>query len=665
MPGFVRRYGFIPDNATIMQIEGVVIIDLPPPGSIAGVGTGVVCVVGEFSNMSSSVTVDSAGSITTNPQPTEIFSSTDLLAKVGGFDERLGDFGGDMGNGFVEVRNKLFSRLICAPVDLVVPASGPQGAIRIWRQLPTNQSVTVAQPIVPLAPAAVSPSRQFVNGVNRCRLASTVQFTDAPAYLSGVDGATTTAASGPTQVLTCASKAFTSAPIVAVGDIVVLGVIGGAAFLGSNANTYRVTATTATTLTLQMLDGTNFVLTTGTLQPYRVHVAATADSAGSVAAAALAANTGYAVLARPLDATIAPAFALTPSVVPTAGTATTWDSLSGLAGKTHPTVALTYDANVHAANPASNATLSARYTAAIAALLSDSYPARDINMVVSARKDSTTRTTLKTHVLLAATQGLTRRAQVSPAVDQLTLSTVLGDADPGVGANRSDRIDYSWPAVRTSIPEAVGYVLATSDGKTTVDGILDVTGDTWLASVESNLPPERNPGQSQAPVPAVLSPVIAFARGTPALGLAEYTALRAAGVCGLRFDRKTGPGFQSGVTTSLVTGEKNILRRRMADYIQDSLSGTLIDFCKLPMSQSLQDTIVSEIVAFLSTLQSPDQPSASRITDFSVDPKSGNTPTSLALGIFVVVVSVQLTPTADFIVLQTNIGESVEIRQAA
>lgn len=664
MPGFVRRFGYIPDNATIMQIEGVVIVDLPPPGNIAGVGTGVVCVVGEFSNMQYAVTVSSTGSITTNPRPVEVYSSSDMLGKVGGWDELLGQFGTDMGNGFVEIRNKLFSRLVIAPVDLVVPASGPQGAIRIWRQLPTNQSATVAQPIVPLAPAAVGPSRQFAASSARLRLASTVQFSDAAAFVSGTDGATTTAASAATQDLTCAGAAFTTSPAVVVGDAVVLGVIGGAGVLGGNADTYRVTAVAATVLTLEKLDGSNFVLTTGTLQPWRVHRAATMDSAGTVAAA-LATNTGYSVVSRPLDSTIAAATAIAPSIVPTAGTATTWDPLSGLTGKTHPTVALTYDANVHASNPASNSTLSARYTAAIAALNSDQSPARDINMLVAARKNSTIRTALKTHVLTASQNGLTRRTQISPAVNQVTLSTVLADADPGVGANRSDRVDYAWPGIRTYIPEAVGFTITTSDAKTTTDGILDVTADTWLASVESNLPPERNPGQAQPPVPTVLASVLAFSRGTPTLGLAEYTAMRAAGICGMRFDRKTGPGFQSGITTSLVTGEKNILRRRMADYIQDSLSDRLTELCKLPMSQSLQDTIVGEITAFLLELQSPDQPSASRITDFSVDAKSGNTPASTALGIFVVVVSVRLTPTADFIVLQTNIGESVEILQAA
>lgn len=664
MSGFIRRFGYVPDNATIMQIEGVVIVDLPPPGSIQGVNTGVVCVAGEFANMQYAVSIDSSGNVTSNPQPVEIFSSLDLLNKVGGWDEYLGAFGATMGSGFVEIRNKLFSRLVCIPVDLVTPAAGTTGAIRIWRQLPTNQSDLIAQPIVPVAPAAVSVSRQFVAGASRCRLASQVTFSSAVAIASGVDGATTTAASAVTQTFTSAGASFVTAG-VQVGDALVLGVIGGAGALGTNANTYRVTAVTATTLTVQMLDGSSFVLTTGTAQPYRVHPASTFDSAGSVAHAALATPAGYNVLARPLDATIAAAASLTPSIVPTAGSATSWDPLSGLAGITHPTVALTYDANVHAPNAAANSTIDARYQSAIDALLSDAYPARDINMVVAARKTSTVRAKLKSHVLSAALTGLTRRTQISPAVNQLTLSTVIGDADPGVGANRSDRVDYAWPAVRTSIPEAVGFTIATSDGKTTTDGILDVTADTWLASVESNLSPNLNPAQSQPPVPTVLAPVLAFARGTPNLGLAEYTTLRTYGVCGMRFDRVSGPGFQSGVTTSLVSGEKNIMRRRMADYIQDSLAQRLNQLCKLPMTQDLQDTIVGEISAFLLELQSPNQPSASKITDYAIDSKGGNTPESLALGIFVVLVSVKLTPTADFIVLNTAIGESVEIRQAA
>ena len=47
MAGFVRRFSYVPGLDVIGQIEGVVIVDLPPPGAITGQNTGVVGLVGE------------------------------------------------------------------------------------------------------------------------------------------------------------------------------------------------------------------------------------------------------------------------------------------------------------------------------------------------------------------------------------------------------------------------------------------------------------------------------------------------------------------------------------------------------------------------------------------------------------------------------------------
>lgn len=661
MAGFIRRYGFFPGTEVITQIEGVVIVDLPPPGSIQGVQTGTVCVVGEFQNAQYAVSVNSSGVASANYQPVEIFSGQDLLDKVGGFDERIGQFGNAMGNGFVEVRNKRFPRLVVVPIDNITPAAGTQGTLRVWRDLPTNTSASAATPAVPMSPAQVQAGRQFGAGGVNCRMASVVNFSDDAAIASGTDGAVTAAgAPALTQSIDMASADFITAG-VAEGDILVLGVIGAAGAQGANARTYRIVSVTdLNTLVVQRLDGATFDWTSGTGLAWRVHPRATADSS-SAEGHQFNEGAGYTVLARPLTATIAAGTLVTPTVVPTAATATTWDPLSGLGGAIHPSTALTYDADVHAANAANSALMDTRYQTAIDATLNDEYPSRDINIIVSARKSSTIRNKLRSNVLVASERGLTRRTILSPQVNQATLATVLGSGDPGVGANRSDRCDYSWPGVRTSIPEAVGFSLATSDAKTTDDGILDVTADTWLASVEANLPPERNPGQAAPPVPSLMAPVLAFARGMPKLGMPEYTQLRAAGVCAPRFDKTAGPIFQSGVTTSLVSGEKNIFRRRMADFIQDSISARLVQLCKLPLTEALKDSEVAEVVSFCEELLSRDNPAAQRIADYEIDDRSGNTAAREAQGIFVIITRVRLTPTQDFIVIQSEIGEGVVI----
>ena len=659
MSGFIRRYEFFPPQEVITQIEGVIIADMPPSGDIQGVGTGVACIVGEFANMRFATTVNLSGEARPDIKPVEIFSFQDMLNKVGGFDFTIGDFGGDLGNGFVEVRNKRFSRLVLVPVDMYTPASRIQGTTRIWRDLPTNQSATIPQPIVAVQAAQVAVSTQFISGPNQALMASAVNFTDDVSYIQATDGAVTAAPSAVLQEFNSASGDFINRQVKA-GDILVLGVIGGTGALGANADTYRIAGTnSATQLEVEKLDGTAFVWTTGSALPYRIHPRNSADS--SQYPVAFATDTGFDQLSRPIFATIAAGALLTPVQVPPAGTASTWNPLSGLAGAVHPTLALTYDANIHALNVTSNAFIDARYTEAITATISDEYPSRDINMIVTARKTATNAQSLRQSVQDASTINLTRRTMLSPPVDTLDFDVVVGDTYPGVGGNRGDRLDYSWPGATTNIPEAVGFAIATSDGKFTSDGILDVTGDTWLMSVESNLAPERNPGQSQPPVPQVLAGIIGFARGTPKLNMNNYIRMRQSGIAGLRFDRTAGPIFQSGITTSLEAGRKNIMRRRMADFIQDSIARAVNPYSKLPLSVTVRDTITGEIVSFLNELQSPNNPPASRITDYSVDDVSGNTPSSLAKGIYVVIVKVRLTPTADFIVIQTDISEGTVI----
>ncbi len=658
MAGFIRRFPFFPGTEVITAIEGVIIVDQAPPGQVEGGDTGVTAVLGEYADMTFAVKISASGVASTDPRAAEVIGAQDLEDKVGGFDEFLGEFGISMGNGFVEVRNKRFQRLIVVPVDILTPAGGSQGTLRIWRELPTNQTVLIAIGIVPTSAALVRASRQFVSGGDRARLAARVAFSDLNERVSAIDGSVTTAASAVTQVFTSATGNFVVNGVLE-GDALVLGVIG----TSTNSGTFRVVSVdSATALTVERQDGTTFVLTTEASIPYRVEPGSNADSGPG--ANQLSEAAGYGVLARPLDATFSTGTELAPSVVPPAGTAGSWDPLSGLTAKVHPSTAITFEAALHAVNAAASATIDARYQAAFDALLSDDFPERDINIIVASRKSDTIRTKMESHVQVASERGLTRRGISSPPINQLTLSTVLGDTGNGVGSTRDERLDYAWPGAITSVPEAVGFSIATSDGKTTSDGILDVTGDTWLASVESVLPPERNPGQSAPPVPATLSPVIGFARGTPKLDISGYTQLRSRGIVGLRFDQTVGPHFQSGITTSLISGEKDIFRRRMADFLQDAMAARLVQLSKLPLTQQNKDDMITELDAFLVDLQSPDNPSAQRINAFSNDDVSGNTAATAKNNIHVIVTRVQLTPTGDFIVLQTDIGTGVVITQA-
>ena len=660
MSGFIRRYPNFPGQEVLTQIEGSIIIDSTPSQGIQGVGIGCVAMVGEFADASYAVKVAANGDLSTKIVPVEVYSGQDFANKVGGFDNTLGEFGGDGGNGFVSLRNKRFPRLVCVPIDNVTPASGTNKGVRLWRDLPTNKSVTDATPITPVTAGVVAAGREFLSGSNRIRTARALIFGGDAAYASGVDGGTVLTATAVTQTFTAAGGNFVARG-VATGHILVVGVIGAGTLVG----TYRVVSVTdATNLVIERLDGVTFAIALETAMPWRLHVGRTADSAGVDSRAyALSSANGYSVLARPLDATITAATLCAPTVVPDAGTATSWDVLSGLKLKVS-TTDLTYSATVHAPNLANNSALRTRYGTALDGLLSDASPSRDVNIVVCSRRDDTIRSLTRTHVKTASERGLTRRMIWSPPLDMLTLATAIGDTGNGVGTIRSDRQDYAWPGVQTFVPEAVGFTIPCADGTTTADGILDDTSDTWLASVEAGLAPERNPGQSAEPVPTILSGIVSFQRGAPTLSMAEYIAFRSAGICAPRFDRVTGVCFQSGVTTSLTSGEKNISRRRMADFIQDSISQRLNQLAKLPMSDAWKDAILAEIESFMSGLLSENNTAAQRIRGYSIDDRSGNTDELEAAGVWVVQGDTRLLATGDFIVYSSRIGENVVITQA-
>lgn len=663
--GFIRRYNYFPGTEELTAIEGVVIVDQRSPGPIRGASYGVVCVVGEAANMSYVCKVNTSGEVVSSFRPQEVYGGSDLLDKIGPFDSTLGDFGDECGNLFVELRNKRFSRLVVCPVDLVRPASGTtQYAIRIWRQLPTNTSATDTTPIAPVVATRVDAGAEFRAGGSRVLLAAPVDFTGKPPIVVGTDGTTSIAGlPAATVTLTSATGAFVSNG-VAEGDIVVVGSLNAAA-LSQNlvcAATLRVVSVdSATQLTLQKLAGGNFTAATdwaaGVACAFRVHHSTDADSGGEHQ---LSEAGGYTVLARPITATVAATTALAAYPTPTAASGTYWGVTSGLTGAAHPTGALTYDADVMAPNLTATALLRTRYQEAFNALLNDDYPTNLISIVTCARKDSSTQAFLRQHCLTSSSRGMSRMYVYSPKLTTLTKSTILGSSAPGVGGSggavRNERGIYSWPGCQTFIPEMVGTSFDCSDGTTTDDGNIDVAMDTWVAALLSNLQPELNPGQAAEPVPSIFSPIIAYQRGCPTLDMNDYILFKQGGICALRMDRVAGPLLQSGITTSLTTGETNINRRRMADFIQDSLAARYNQMAKMLGRQSIKDSIVAETDAFFSDLLSENNPEAQRIESYSIDDKSPNTPALSARGIWIVKSVVRMLPTLDTLVVQSEVS---------
>ncbi len=653
---FVRRFSSFPSAQVISQIEGVVIVDATPPAAITGVNTGVVGVVGEFADMTYAVSVDGSGNVTTKPRAIEVTSAQDMVNRVGDFDATLGDFGGDDGNGYVTINGKRFSRLVICPVNLA-----SSKGVRLWRELPTNKplggGITSAQSIVPMAPATVAAGTEFGGGA-RVKLAKTVTFTADPAIASGNNGQQNDN-SGPaaTAVFQSGSGNFINLG-VKVGDALVLGTLGTHA----KAGTYRIVdVLSATQLVVEALNGSNITWTVDSSLPWRIHPAASFDTSAATTYDNVA---GYLIPARPLDATISAGSTLSAKPAAPAGTANTWNALSGLRMGIMPGVGndLVYTAAVQAPNAPQSSELDALYSTCFEALLADAYPARDVSILIASRTSDLIRESLKTHVLTASAQGRGRVAVIAPPINTADSAVVLGDDAPGVGATRDERVIYCWPGVQTSVSKAQNISIKRADGTYTTEGILDVRADAYMASVLSNLSAERNPGQAADPVPLCLSTILGFQSGNlPDFTMTDYILFRQNGVAAIRFDRSAGKTFQSGITTSQVSGEKNINRRRMADEIQDTLAQVYEKFSKLPLTNALKDAIESETIAYLEGLLSTTNPAAQRIEAYSVDSKSGNTPELNAQGIYVVIVRVRMLATADDIVLQAEVGPTVTI----
>jgi hypothetical protein len=655
---------------TITQIEGVVVIDGTPPTSIQGVGSGVVCGIGECADVTYGVQV-SGGNVSTYAQPVQVVTDADLQGKIGGFDSSLGDFGDAGGNLLADLLGRRFATgLTVIPVNTAATK-----AVRLFRQLPIATSVSDPTPAVPVAAYTVPAGTLFQTsgGATPTRSAAAATFTADAYYASGTGlNRTSWNTSAVQHTLTRTSGSWYDDGVL-VGDVITIGyksVPYDAAY-----GTYRIVSITdATNIEVEKLDGAAFQsASSGTNMPWRVSPAATAYTGTGLAAVAA----GYTIPARPMSASVSPATTLPAFGAPTESgvtLSTGWTPDVALSLVTQQGVGngLTYVAGLHAANAANSAELNTAYSAAMQALLADADPASSVNIVFCSRSSRSIASALKTVVTTRSDSGRGMVALVAPGLSCITraaaTSSATGSAtDSSFGvaatdaAGRSDRVIFNWLGVRLSLPAAVGSSIQLASGAYTTDGVIDVSPVGHCASTLSQLPPERNPGEFSDITASALSTVLGFQTSAPTLSINDYTLLKAAGVMSLRNDRTTGFVWQSGITSSLTAGRKNIARRRMADFIQDSVAERLNLYAKRLLTQDLKDATHQEVDGFLSGLESVDQPERQRIARYSVDVVSGNTPELEAQGVFVIVGKVRTLASADDIVFNTQIGESVVV----
>jgi len=314
--------------------------------------------------------------------------------------------------------------------------------------------------------------------------------------------------------------------------------------------------------------------------------------------------------------------------------------------------------------PGAGTTLAARLESQYVAAVDKTIPGDgDVtpNIVVlwSARRTSAIRVALVSNAVACSEMARGRMAVV--AADPATAATVaaastaktaaigLAAADGYAQPSGGERAIIAFPHRKIVVTE-FGSVNVTTDAASA------------MASTLSNIPEEHNPGEANPYIQDITELEDAF-KVSP-LSKGDQANLIRAGVCALYKDRSTGWQWMQGVTAANSASYPTrtpIKRRRMADFIQDSLAEQAAPFLKSPATQDRIDALVGENVAFLETLLSTDQPSLQRIQAYKVDPDGGNTAALTSVGIRVILVYVRLLATNDYIVYRTQIGETVTI----
>lgn len=287
---------------------------------------------------------------------------------------------------------------------------------------------------------------------------------------------------------------------------------------------------------------------------------------------------------------------------------------------------------------------------------------KEINLIMCARQSNAVRNAVRLNVTETSSTGHFGRTGVVRAPMGSNKSTVtVSTTSWGVAATRSDRIVYCFPNAQSYVPIIASRGLNGGTGFT-ADGLIDSGADSFACSVMSQLNPEENPGQQTSYLDGVRG--IESAMESQLLDMNDYKRFKANGILGLRIDNGQA-FFQSGVTSvdkNLYPGRVTIARRRMSDYIQDSLANRATGFSKTTMTRDRRVALILEIRTWLDSLKNgPPQ----RIDSFSLDVKSGNTKNSIGRGHYRVGIKVRTLSSFESITLATEIGEQVTIAEAA
>lgn len=207
---------------------------------------------------------------------------------------------------------------------------------------------------------------------------------------------------------------------------------------------------------------------------------------------------------------------------------------------------------------------------------------------------------------------------------------------------RSDRIVWCYNAPYTADPE-LGVAILT-------------TPNVWMASILSQIDVDINPGAAEC-IP-LLSGISRVTQNGLTRG--DLINLKNAGVATIE---RTEDGFQfkSAVTTSLTSGKTQITRRRSTDFLQLSAARRLRAYVKAKNTPLVRAQMLGELLALSKSLKN-----AGRIIEsFEIIGEAVNSNTDRSQGLERILWRVKLIGHILYLVLETEIGETVEITEQA
>jgi hypothetical protein len=289
------------------------------------------------------------------------------------------------------------------------------------------------------------------------------------------------------------------------------------------------------------------------------------------------------------------------------------------------------------------------YETALQRTLDESGTVREANYLLIARRSDAVVRAGRANALAATAGGMQGRKFVTGDPLGSTTNQIIAN----VAQYRSDRVFYTGKGLKVRVPQIAAVGLAGGLGFT-ADGVITVRPDGPLTTICAMLPPEENPGQQTG----LIDDFFEVDAGGEVLTMESYIAFKAAGVVVPRADRVSGMVFQSGETSSRETGRTEISRRKMADFIQDSIAEIGAPYAKRLNKQSRRDALRGRVDGFLAGLQSQQSPERARIGLYALDDSAnaGNTAANLARNLYFLDVSANTLGSMNDIVFRTSIG---------